>query len=54
MNMVGGATPSLKQLSELVLNTKIQNGEHSSVEDAKACMKIYNKMKVQWEQAARK
>ena len=44
-----GKTPSLKNLVSIHLGLKIQNGEHSSVEDARAAMKLYLKFRNQWE-----
>jgi len=41
--------PSLKKLTKEVLNIDIQSGEHSSVEDAKCTMKIYQLHKKKWE-----
>ncbi|CAI4955736.1 CFC_HP_G0021200.mRNA.1.CDS.1 [Saccharomyces cerevisiae] len=37
--------PSLKYLSETFLNKSIQNGEHDSVEDARACLEL-TKLKI--------
>ena len=37
--------PSLKYLSEAFLNKSIQNGEHDSVEDARACLEL-TKLKI--------
>lgn len=45
----GGSTPSLKSLARVVLGINIQDGEHCSVEDARATMKIYNKISQDWE-----
>ncbi|XP_065191034.1 uncharacterized protein LOC135822238 [Sycon ciliatum] len=39
--LVKGGKPGLKRLCRLVLNIDIQSGEHSSVEDAQATMKLY-------------
>lgn len=47
--VTGGATPSLKTLARIVLGYDIQDGEHSSVEDARAAMRIYNKFSQDWE-----
>lgn len=47
--ITGGATPSLKTLAKCVLGINIQNGEHSSVEDARAAMRIYNRYQEDWE-----
>jgi RNA exonuclease 4 len=46
----GGQKPSLKFLSENVLNKKIQSGEHSSVEDAAATMELYKAKKQTFEE----
>eukprot|EP00795_Rhopilema_esculentum_P012785 gene12785-3519_t len=43
--------PSLKKLSKEILNVDIQSGEHSSVEDARMTMKIYQLHKRQWERS---
>lgn len=43
-----GKTPSLKKLSESVLGLKIQKGEHDSVQDAQATMKLYVKERARW------
>lgn len=37
--------PSLKYLSQIVLNRNIQVGEHCSVEDASATMRVYNEIR---------
>jgi len=44
-----GKTPSLKTLALRFLGMDIQSGEHSSVEDAQAVMKIYLKHRDEWE-----
>ena len=44
-----GHTPSLKRLTETLLNLKVQSGEHSSVEDAQATMRLYTMYKKEWE-----
>lgn len=41
--------PSLRTLSKLVLGLDIQEGEHSSVTDARATMCIYRSQKSAWE-----
>lgn len=48
--MANGRTPSLKRLSQAILGKEIQTGEHSSVEDARAVMSIYNCLASDWEQ----
>lgn len=52
--MFGGRTPSLKALSERVLGVKVQQGEHSSVQDAQAAMRCYTMYRRQWEEDLRK
>ncbi|XP_041984264.1 RNA exonuclease 4 [Aricia agestis] len=45
-----GSSPSLKVLAKEVLGINIQSGEHSSVEDAQAAMKLYCTVAKNWEQ----
>ncbi|KAF4524286.1 hypothetical protein B566_EDAN012049 [Ephemera danica] len=45
----GKAKPSLKVLSDKILDMKIQHGEHDSVMDAKAAMALYNLHQREWE-----
>ncbi|KAI9821690.1 MAG: 3'-5' exonuclease [Pycnora praestabilis] len=40
-----GRTPALKKLSKELLGIEIQGGEHSSVEDARACMLLFRRNK---------
>ena len=42
-------TPSLKKLAEEYLQTTIQVGEHSSIQDAQAAMHLYNLYRKHWE-----
>lgn len=42
-------TPSLKDLSNILLSEKIQDNEHCSVEDARAAMSLYKLCEQQWE-----
>lgn len=51
--ITGGATPSLKTLARCVLGEHIQVGEHSSVEDARAAMRIFNRYQEEWERSVR-
>ncbi|KAJ1901866.1 3'-5' exonuclease [Kickxella alabastrina] len=44
-----GAAPGLRKLAASVLNINIQEGEHSSVTDAKTTMLLYRKVKDLWE-----
>lgn len=48
-----GKTPSLKRLAKEELGMTIQEGRHSSVEDAQVCMLLYRKHKGPWEQMMR-
>lgn len=48
-NVTNGRTPSLKKLSSEILGVTIQSGEHSSIEDAKAAMQLYNLYQKEWE-----
>lgn len=52
--VTGGSTPSLRVLALCVLNKRIQEGEHSSVEDARAAMQIFNRFQEDWERNARR
>jgi len=45
----GGRTPSLKNLSARMLGVIVQTGEHSSVQDAQAAMKLYTMFRKEWE-----
>lgn len=51
--MFGSRTPSLKALSERILGVKVQQGEHSSVQDAQAAMRCYTMYRKQWEEDVR-
>ncbi|KAF7657508.1 hypothetical protein LDENG_00026270 [Lucifuga dentata] len=46
---VKSSRPSLKLLCKEILNVKVQQGEHSSVQDAQATMRLYTMAKKQWE-----
>ncbi|KAJ8261355.1 hypothetical protein COCON_G00170780 [Conger conger] len=46
---VKSGRPSLKLLCEKILHVKVQQGEHSSVQDAQATMRLYTLVKKQWE-----
>ncbi|KAI5096401.1 RNA exonuclease 4, partial [Silurus meridionalis] len=41
--------PSLRVLCREILNVKVQQGEHSSVQDAQATMRLYTLVKKKWE-----
>ncbi|XP_072517969.1 RNA exonuclease 4 [Salminus brasiliensis] len=43
------ARPALRVLCQEVLHVKVQQGEHSSVQDAQATMRLYTLVKAQWE-----
>lgn len=47
-NFFLGKTPSLKKLSETILGVSIQKGEHDSVQDAQATMKLYVHVRDKW------
>jgi RNA exonuclease 4 len=47
--LFGGRPPSLKRLSEAVLGVKVQSGEHDSVEDAQAAMRLFTMFRRKWE-----
>ncbi|XP_072937306.1 uncharacterized protein [Epargyreus clarus] len=47
--MNGGHPASLKFLARNLLGRTIQDGQHSSVEDAKASMDIYRKVAHEWQ-----
>ncbi|KAJ8404451.1 hypothetical protein AAFF_G00337180 [Aldrovandia affinis] len=46
---VKSGRPSLKLLCEKILHVRVQQGEHSSVQDAQATMRLYTFVKKQWE-----
>lgn len=50
----GGRTPSLKKLSEKILGVKVQEGEHNSVQDAQATVRLYTMYRKQWESELKK
>ncbi|XP_065665947.1 RNA exonuclease 4 isoform X2 [Hydra vulgaris] len=45
--------PALRKLAAQLLNENIQDGEHSSIEDAQAAMKLFQKYKKDWEKTLR-
>ncbi|XP_023149573.1 RNA exonuclease 4 [Amphiprion ocellaris] len=47
--IVKSGRPSLKVLCREILHVKVQQGEHSSVQDAQATMRLYTLVKKQWE-----
>jgi len=52
--LFGGRTPSLKNLSARMLGVTVQQGEHSSVQDAQAAMRLYTMFKKDWEKDSTK
>lgn len=42
-------TPSLKKLTEVYLGVQIQHGEHDSITDAQATMRLYTLFKKKWQ-----
>lgn len=48
-----GRNPSLKALTDRLLGVNVQIGEHNSVEDARATMRIYTVVKRVWEAQAK-
>ncbi|XP_052443439.1 RNA exonuclease 4 [Carassius gibelio] len=46
---VKSARPALRVLCKEILNVNVQQGEHSSVQDAQATMRLYTLVKKQWE-----
>ncbi|QPG74766.1 3'-5' exonuclease [Brettanomyces nanus] len=48
-----GKTPSLKKLTKEILHQDIQTGQHSSVQDAKATMLIYQTDRLEFERLAK-
>lgn len=44
-------TPSLKKLSARMLGVTVQEGEHSSVQDAQATMRLYTMFRKEWEES---
>ncbi|XP_050414429.2 RNA exonuclease 4 isoform X2 [Patella vulgata] len=48
-SLFGFRTPSLKKLTKEVIGVSIQEGEHNSVTDAQAAMRLYTMYRKQWE-----
>ncbi|CAH8852703.1 unnamed protein product [Trichobilharzia szidati] len=48
-DLFSGRIPSLKALTQKVLGVTVQDGEHDSVEDARATMRLYTSVKRVWE-----
>lgn len=44
-----GKTPSLKRLAKAIMKADIQQGVHSSVEDARMAMSLFKKHKTEWD-----
>jgi RNA exonuclease 4 len=49
----GGRTPGLKKLCQKVLGVEVQEGEHSSVQDAQGAMRLYTMKRKGWEKSIR-
>jgi len=49
--LVGGGAPSLKKLTEKLLAVQIQTGEHDSIQDAQAAMRLYTLHRKEWEKS---
>jgi len=47
--MTAGHSPALRVLCSKILGVQVQKGEHSSVQDAQAAMRLYTMFKKQWE-----
>merc|ERR1712226_467729 len=47
----GGRTPSLKNLTARFLGVSVQTGEHSSVQDSQAAVRLYTMYRKEWEAA---
>lgn len=47
--LAGGGSPRLKILASELLGCEIQEGEHSSIEDARACMLLFRRDKAAFE-----
>ncbi|XP_053335276.1 RNA exonuclease 4 [Clarias gariepinus] len=47
--IVKSGRPALRVLCREILNVKVQQGEHSSVQDAQAAMRLYTLVKKKWE-----
>jgi len=45
----GGRTPGLKALAERYLGVSVQAGEHSSVQDSQAAVRLYTLVRTDWE-----
>ncbi|KAA0719777.1 RNA exonuclease 4 [Triplophysa tibetana] len=46
---VKSGRPALRDLSKEILSVQVQKGEHSSVQDAQAAMRLYTLVKKKWE-----
>jgi len=52
--LFGGRNPSLKKLTEKLMGVQIQKGEHSSIQDAQAAMRLYTLNRKEWEGSLKK
>ncbi|XP_026696256.2 RNA exonuclease 4-like [Ciona intestinalis] len=51
-NLTAGRSPGLRILCKKILGVDVQKGEHSSVQDAQAAMRLYTMHKKHWEAQA--
>jgi len=51
--LFNGRTPALKKLSDKLLGVSVQEGQHSSVQDAQATMRLYTMYRQRWEKELR-
>ncbi|GFO28860.1 RNA exonuclease 4 [Plakobranchus ocellatus] len=51
--LLKGGIPSLKKLADKVLGVSVQEGQHSSVQDAQAAMRLYTMHRQRWEKDLR-
>ncbi|CAL1543358.1 unnamed protein product [Lymnaea stagnalis] len=49
-----GRLPSLKNLTEKVLGVSVQAGQHSSIQDSQAAMRLYTMFRQKWEKEIKK
>lgn len=52
--LFGGRNPSLKKLIEKVMGVQIQKGEHNSIQDAQAAMRLFTLHRKEWEASLKK
>lgn len=52
--LLGGPKPSLKKLAQTLLGVTVQGGEHDSVEDARAAMRLFTMYRKKWDSDLKK